>query len=137
MLSDGEITAWWTQYPEEYPVLTGWIPSMHAERLKDKSDGEVIDIGIASLVSAFKTDKSLIQGKLIKSKVINWPQDPFTKGAYSYSAVGAEEAYEELRRPIDNKIYFAGEALASIKETATVEGALLSGIEVANKILKV
>lgn len=128
-------TTWWTQYPETDPVLTGWIAGPQAEKLKSATSEEIIEIAFTSLVNIFKIDKDVLKGGLVKSKVVNWPADPYTCGAYSYTAVDSKEAYEELATPVDDKIYFAGEALYNGKETATVEGALASGLEVANKIL--
>ena len=134
MLTDGKVTAWWTQYPESHPVLTGWIPGRFALEFENSRDEDIIELGIKSLADTFKVEEKMIRDEIVASKVFNWPADPFARGAYSYSAVGAEEAYLELRKPVNNKIYFAGEALASAKETATVECALLSGLEVSREI---
>ncbi len=131
---NGKYNAWWTQYPETYPVLTGWIAGSNALELKDKNQNEIIELGIDSLAEVFSVDRVLIKDNLLASRVINWPIDPFSQGAYSYSTTNSERAYAELRKSIDNKIFFAGEALYNELETATVEGALASGLEIANKI---
>ena len=66
----------------------------------------------------------------------NWVSDPFARGAYSYPTIEAEKDQAEIRKPVNNRVFFAGEALYTGKDTATVEGALGSGFEVAQKILK-
>jgi monoamine oxidase len=41
-----------------------------------------------------------------------------------------------LNSPVDNKIYFAGEAVSKSKSQGTVESALQSGYDVAELLLK-
>ena len=49
--------------------------------------------------------------KIIKYHIENWGDNPFIEGLYSYPLVGAPKDYRNiLFEPIDNKIYFAGEA---------------------------
>lgn len=136
MLCNGKITAWWTQYPESYPVLTGWIPGLVTEEFKNTSSEDILKLAVKSLSDSFKVSEDFVREQLVGSRIINWPADPFSMGAYSYTTLETKEAYEELIKPIDNKIFFAGEALYSGKETATVEGALASGKETAEKIIK-
>jgi monoamine oxidase len=135
MRSDEEIMGWWTQYPNIHPVLTGWLAGPKAEQLKNLSKEELIEKSISSLSNIFKIDKEDLRKNMINYKIFDWPNDPLTLGAYSYNLVGSEEAYKVLREPVDNKIYFAGEALCLGNESATVEGALASGLETAQKIL--
>jgi hypothetical protein len=49
--------------------------------------------------------------------------------------VGGSGAREALARPIDDTLYFAGEATATGGEAGTVAGALMSGYAAANTIL--
>ena len=136
ILTDGDISAWWTQYPEEHPVLTGWIPGPVASAYKGASESAILEMALASLSQTFAIGADSIQESYLGGKVFNWPADPLALGAYSYSAVGAEAACAEFRKPVDHKIFFAGEALFTGKETATVEGALASGLEAAEKMLE-
>ncbi|MGI9318752.1 MAG: flavin monoamine oxidase family protein [bacterium] len=55
-----------------------------------------------------------------------WGFDPWVKGAYSSTTPGASEPRRRLAEPIDQKIYFAGEA-ASIDQFNTAHGAWISG----------
>jgi monoamine oxidase len=128
-------SSWWTQYPLDQPLLTGWIPGRYAEELKTKTADELLEMSLASLAEAFKVDGAFLKEKLVTHMIANWPADPLTKGAYSYSTPGSDEAWKELTTSAEGRIFFAGEALYSGKDTATVEGALGSGKEVAEKIL--
>ena len=76
-----------------------------------------------------------VKKELVFSKVANWPADQYAKMAYSYWTLEANVAQKELLKPVDGRLFFAGEALYTGKDTATVEGALGSGKEVAKKVM--
>jgi monoamine oxidase len=59
-----------------------------------------------------------------------WDGDAWTKGAYSCARPGAADQRSVLARPVDDRIYFAGEA-ASGNYYASVHGACISGSEAA------
>jgi monoamine oxidase len=65
----------------------------------------------------------------------DWQGDPFSRGAYSYGKVGADGAQEALGRPIEQTLFFAGEATASPGSNGTVHGAMASGYRAAREIL--
>jgi monoamine oxidase len=67
--------------------------------------------------------------------ITRWNADPYSKGAYSFIGVGASiKDYDELAQPVNNKLFFAGEATSS-EYAATVHGAFLSGEREAKNIL--
>lgn len=129
------IPTWWTQNPQDVPVLVGWLAGPKAKDHSGLSDSTIMEKALESLENIFDHNKESIKNIIVKSEVFNWPNDLFAKGAYSYSTPESEDARQELVKSADNRIYFAGEALYSGKETATVEGALGSGKEVAERIL--
>ena len=65
----------------------------------------------------------------------DWQADPFSRGAYSYAAVGGSVAGEELGAPLDGTLFFAGEATESDGQNATVHGAIASGKRAAREVL--
>jgi monoamine oxidase len=65
----------------------------------------------------------------------NWKTDAFTSGAYSYATVETPAARKILNTPIENTLYFAGEALYDGPHTGTVEAALVTGKEAARRII--
>jgi monoamine oxidase len=68
--------------------------------------------------------------------LVNWPADPFALGGYSVAAPGRTGARAELARPLENKLFWAGEASASLAHAATVHGAYLTGQRAAKEVLK-
>ncbi|KAI5402868.1 lysine-specific histone demethylase 1 homolog 3 isoform X1 [Lathyrus oleraceus] len=67
--------------------------------------------------------------------VTDWGRDPFSYGAYSYVAIGASgEDYDILGRPVDNCLFFAGEATCK-EHPDTVGGAMMSGLREAVRLI--
>lgn len=130
------VPTWWTQSPIDYPLLIGWLPGPDALVNKDKSSEQLLDKAVESLSNIFGVEKDFLKDQIIKAEVFNWPADPLTHGAYSYSTPKSIQAAEEMNRSVNNVLYFAGEAIFTGNETATVEGALASGKETAEKILQ-
>ena len=63
-----------------------------------------------------------------------WGQDPYTLGAYSAAKPGYSRMRRELRRAVDERLYFAGEAVHS-EWAGQLPGAYLSGVRVARDYL--
>lgn len=73
----------------------------------------------------------------VASVVTDWGRDPFSYGAYSYVAIGSSgEDYDILGRPVENCLFFAGEA-TSKEHPDTVGGAMLSGLREAVRIIDI
>jgi monoamine oxidase len=66
----------------------------------------------------------------------NWRDDPFARGAYSYPRAGGLEAQRRLGEPVEETLYFAGEATNSEGHAGTVHGAIATGLRAARQILE-
>jgi monoamine oxidase len=135
LISDATVPTWWTQHPAGYPVLTGWFAGPKADRVSSRTAGELIEMGIASLAEVFDLPPDCIRRDLVASRAINWGNDPFARGAYSYATPKTRAAQSALREPDGGPIFFAGEALYAGPDMGTVEAALASGLESAQTIL--
>jgi monoamine oxidase len=135
LLSDATVPTWWTQYPEGYPVLTGWLAGPKADTVSSLAEAELIDIGLASLGEIFDLSLDRIRRHLVAARAINWGNDTFARGAYSYPTPRTRQAQSMLRKPAGDAIFFSGEALYAGPEIGTVEAALASGQETAQTIL--
>lgn len=62
-----------------------------------------------------------------------WSEDPFALGSYSYAKPGQARARDVLRRPISDRIWLAGEAMAG-KASMTVGGAHQTGEQAVQSI---
>ena len=56
-------------------------------------------------------------------------------GGYSYSLPASEQAKKVLATPVENTLFFAGEALYAGDAPGTVEAAFITGQEAAVAIL--
>ncbi|MEP0392182.1 MAG: FAD-dependent oxidoreductase [Erythrobacter sp.] len=66
----------------------------------------------------------------------NWSTDPLSYGSYSYVAKGTSpEEYHALAQPIDEKVFFAGEATHP-SFNSTVHAAYETGLSVAEQVLE-
>lgn len=73
----------------------------------------------------------------VASVVTDWGRDPYSYGAYSYVAVGSSgEDYDILGSPVDNCLFFAGEATCK-EHPDTVGGAMMSGLREAVRIIDI
>ena len=66
----------------------------------------------------------------------DWQSDPFSRGAYSYAKVGADGAQKALGAPVENTLFFAGEATDTSGHNGTVNGAIASGYRAAAEIIR-
>jgi monoamine oxidase len=67
---------------------------------------------------------------VVRHLVTAWRGDPLVKGAYSAALPGQSARRAELARPIDERLYFAGEATTP-DFYATAHGAYITGVEAA------
>jgi len=112
------------------PVLMAFSSGEYGIQLEKLSDEEIIAEGMDVLRKLYGDDIPEPEDYIIT----RWASDPFSRGSYSFTPVGATPAdYDDLAEPVMNRLFFAGEA--TIKESpATVHGAYLSGIREAERI---
>jgi len=130
---------WWTQLPVRAPLLVGWAGGTRAEKLlsetslRDRSDA-LRDQSVQALSHIFAVPVRFIEETLLEFYTHDWATDPFSRGAYSYIPVGGLKAQAALAEPVENTIYFAGEAANKKGHHGTVHGALASGLRAAELI---
>jgi monoamine oxidase len=126
--SQAPFPTFWTPLPMRAPLLTAWAGGPKAARLTGSSSRKLIDAALASVESVFGKQE------LAAAYVQDWMQDPYSRGGYSYVLVGGMGAREQLATPLDDTVFFAGEATDS-EEPGTVAGALRSGQRAAREAL--
>ncbi|MGY8635926.1 NAD(P)/FAD-dependent oxidoreductase [Bradyrhizobium sp. 14AA] len=135
LLSDETIPVWWTRYPDQHPVLTGWFGGPRTQGFAKLDPQGLIDAGLESLATIFKRSREDIARDLVASAATNWGHDPFARGAYSWATPWTRAAQTMLARA-DGSVLFSGEALYRGPDMGTVEAALASGLETAGMILR-
>jgi len=135
LLTDEEIPTWWTQLPAESNLLTGWLGGPNATKKIFEPDSSLLQTALLSLSSIFRIPPAMLQEELTYYKIINWLNQPHIKGGYSYNTLHSEKAKEILSSPVNNTIYFAGEAISKSESQGTVESALQSGHDTAKMLI--
>lgn len=128
------IPTFWTSLPLRTPLMTAWIAGPKAAKLSTREMPYIVGQALESLSTVFggqPQSKFELEGAYLH----NWQTDPFSRGAYSYIGVGGSEARSILAAPLEDTVFFAGEATDE-DEAATVGGALQSGARVAKEIVK-
>lgn len=135
ILSEEKIPAWWTQLPGDHCLLTGWVGGPRAKEFEKAGDEIILQLALQSLSAIFEKPVAELERLLTASVVANWHKDPLTKGGYSYDTLESNLARQLLSTPINDTLFFAGEALYEGASPGTVEAALVSGKMVAGKII--
>jgi monoamine oxidase len=129
MMPDSEVQAFaLNAFGENYAV--GYTGGRHAVWLERAGQQAAIDFTMERLVHVFGSE---IRGHVQRTIVTAWHGDPWTRGSYSAAMPGQGHQRGELARPIDDRLFFAGEA-TSVEFMATAHGAYLSGIAAVRAI---
>jgi monoamine oxidase len=129
---DTPLQTLWTRIPDRSPVLMGWVGGGGVLRIRQSG----IDPIRATLDTVARLFPSVdVRAELLESYLHDWDTDPFALGAYTYLRVGGGDARKRLAAPIDDTLFFSGEA-ASSDDSGTVAGALDSGYSSSDRIAK-
>ena len=116
-------------------MLSALINGKHAEALIGKSHEDIIQLLLGELDELYDGEASQ-QYDETTTYVTDWGNNPFIKGVKSYPLVSGTGAAEELAKPINKRLFFAGEATATKGNYGTVQGALESADRVVKEVLE-
>lgn len=134
MFSDAEIPTWWSQAPSDVPLLTGWLGGPRTFAITHDRD-LLVEKAMASLAYVMNCSRADLERQVLRYHVEDWVKDEWTFGAYAYPTTGSRKALQYVTTPVEHTVYFAGEAMYDGPAIGTVEAALVSGKEVAEKII--
>jgi monoamine oxidase len=127
--------AWWTSVSSKHATLTGWAAGPRTEQLSGRGEPFIVERGLETLSRIFEMPVKTLRFLLHDFQVHDWQADPYSRGAYSYALVGGENAARVLAGPLDNTLFFAGEATDFAGNNGTIHGALASGRRAAGELL--
>ena len=128
---DAAFPTFWTSLPLHAPLLNAWVGGPKAAPLCGLSQDELVAEALRCVACLFGLQPESLE--LEAGYVHNWNTDPFFRGAYSYVTVGGSDARRMLASPLQNTLFFAGEATDTSGEGGTVAGALHSGARAADE----
>jgi len=119
-------------FPFDMNMMIGFVGGSFAWHLTAEGTEAATDFALQSLRRLFG-EKAASHVK--KAEFSRWANIPWTRGSYAAALPGKFGARAALARPIADRLYFAGEALAG-PLAQTIGGAILSGEAVARNVLK-
>ncbi len=115
--------------PFGFNIVHGMTGGRFADWLERAGVEASADFAMQKLKEAFG---SSVTRHVVRHLVTAWRGDPWVRGAYSAARPGHSHQRGELARPIDDRLFFAGEACSS-SAYASAHGAFFSGVEAAEK----
>ena len=117
--------------PFGFPYVVGMTGGRFADWLERSGHKASVDYAVERLAGMFG---SAIREQVRNHKVTAWRGDSWVKGSYSCALPGQSHQRKALARPIDEKLFFAGEA-TSQEFFSTAHGAYLSGDRAVEEML--
>jgi monoamine oxidase len=119
--------------PMGQPCISGFFGGAFARELENAGEGALAAQSIDELVALLG---SSYRRKLKPIGESRWAHDPFALGSYSHALPGHADARETLAAPVDDRLFFAGEA-TSPNFFSTAHGAQESGVRAAEEVVGV
>ena len=112
--------------------IEGFFGGRFAQELEDAGDGAMAAQAIDEISALLGSD---FRRKLKPLAQSRWAHDPFARGSYSHALPGHAPARAVLAAPVDNRLFFAGEA-TSLSFFTTAHGARDSGERAAGEVIR-
>jgi monoamine oxidase len=113
------------------PLIESYFGGAFARALEAEGGAGFAAVALDQLASLFGGD---IRKRLTPVAATGWDRDPWARGSYSYARVGQAEARTALALPVEDRLFFAGEA-CSRHDFSTAHGAYRTGIAAADAAL--
>jgi monoamine oxidase len=131
--TDRTATASYHLRPFGHPQIEVFFGGDLAWKLEAGGERAFFDFAVSELTALFGSG---FAKRLRPIRMHAWGRDPFARGAYSCALPGESECRARLAAPVDDRLFFAGEA-CSTHDFSTAHGALLTGIAAADAVLTV
>ncbi len=115
------------------PALQAWVTGLAAQQLSDLGEKKGLATALGWIEEALPTSNA--RKRVQWSTFRDWIRDPYALGSYSYTKPGGTTQRSVLATPIDDTLFFAGEATQPAPHYQTVHGAYLSGRRAARELL--
>jgi monoamine oxidase len=112
-------------------IVIGLIGGSYADELKSKGEAAAKEALLAKLEKIFGPD---VREHATDVKMTDWRSDPWALGSFTATKPGAARAREKLRDPVDNTIFFAGEAM-HMRWAGMLPAAYLTGQQAADEVV--
>lgn len=122
-----DIPTWWSTLPIRAPMLTGWAAGPRFDAFRGVPADEAVRRAQSALAELLRVDVAEVRRQTVQWYFHDWHADVWSRGAYSYTPAGALSARASMAEPVDDTLFFAGEATDTEGHSGTVHGAIASG----------
>ncbi len=113
------------------PQIEAYFGGKLASELEANGDGAFYDFATSELVDLLGHD---FAHRLNPIRGHQWGLDPCSLGSYSFALPGSADCRLKLGEPVDNRLFFAGEA-CSTSDFSTAHGAWQTGRLAADQVI--
>ncbi len=117
--------------PHGWPMIEGYFGGVLATELERQGLDGMTAFALDELAGLFGAD---LRKRLRPIAHSAWVLDPLANGSYSCALPGHADDRAVLAQPVDDRLFFAGEA-CSIEFFGTAQGAYLSAVAAADRII--
>ncbi|HEY8211047.1 MAG TPA: NAD(P)/FAD-dependent oxidoreductase [Myxococcaceae bacterium] len=128
------VRTFWRPLPSTAPLVVGWAAGPVGQALTGRPREAIARAAVTSLARALGLPARALEAELDAALVVDWPQDPFSRGGYAVVRAGYEDAPMVLSAPVERTLFFAGEATHE-DQPGTVHGAIETGERAARQLL--
>lgn len=129
--TDRVATASYQLRPFGRPQIEAYFGGSHAAALEAEGERAFFDFATSELSALFG---SAFARRLKPLHMHCWGTDPFARGSYSYALPGMADCRAVLAAPVDDRLFFAGEA-CSKGDFSTAHGGFNTGVSAADAII--
>jgi monoamine oxidase len=129
--TDSADTGSYTLRPLGNPVIEGFFGGDLAAELEREPEGTFCAFAIDEIANLLGSNLRRALTPIAESR---WGRDPYARGAYSHAKPGQAAMRAALARPVEDRIFFAGEA-CSAHAFSTAHGAFETGVAAADRVI--
>jgi monoamine oxidase len=129
--TDRTATAGYHMRPFGRPMIEAYFGGSNAAELEAGGERAFVDFALGELTGVLG---SAFARRVKPLHLHRWRSDPFARGSYSCALPGRADCRAILAAPVDDRLFFAGEA-CSPHDFSTAHGALLTGLAAADAII--
>lgn len=113
------------------PQIEAYFGGTLAKELEAGGESAFHDFAVSELVGLLGSD---FARRVKPLQLHRWGMDPHSRGSYSHALPGKAGCRSELAAPVEDRLFFAGEA-CSRSDYSTAHGAYLTGIAAADQAI--
>jgi monoamine oxidase len=129
--TDRTATATYHLRPFGRPQIEAYFGGRLATDLEAAGEESFFDFAVSELTRLLG---STFAKRVKPIHMHRWGRDPFARGSYSYARPGMADRRQALAAPVDDRLFFAGEACSPV-DFSTAHGGWITGIAAAEQVI--